>query len=93
MKLSSIVTYFKKKARISHAGLPPAHQEMKMGRLAPLSVILDIFNRGSRVFGFFFVREENDTGFPITNVGNDSSGHISYFPTKISGLAIRLTRP
>ncbi len=27
------------------------------------SVILDIFNRGSRVFAFFFVREENDTGF------------------------------
>ena len=42
-----------------------------MGALAPLSVILDIFHRGSRVFAFFFVREENGTGFPITNVGND----------------------
>ena len=30
-----------------------------------------IFNQGSRVFAFFFVREENDAGFPITNVGND----------------------
>ena len=35
------------------------------------SVILDIFNRGSRVFAFSFVCDENDTGFPITNVGND----------------------
>ena len=43
----------------------------------PPPVILDIFNRGSRVFSFFFVREENDSGFPITNVGNDRRG---YFP-------------
>ncbi len=54
-----------------HAGLSPAHQKMKRGRLAPLFVILDIFNRGSRVLALFFVRKENDTGFPITNVGND----------------------
>ena len=59
---------------IPHAGLPPVHQGMKIGGIAPLSVILDIFNRGSRVFAFFFVREENDTGFPITNVGNDGFG-------------------
>ena len=35
-----------------------------------------IFNRGSSVFALFFVREEKNTGFPITNVGNDESGYF-----------------
>ena len=61
----------------------PAPQEMKMGRLAPLSVILDACPRrlvigDPGVFLFRFVREENDTGFPITNVGNDRFGLFSY---------------
>ncbi len=33
---------------------------------------------GSSVFALFFVREENATGFPITNVGNDRFGLFSY---------------
>ena len=35
-------------------------------------VILDIFNRGSRVFAFSFVCEENDTGFPLTTSGTEA---------------------
>ena len=37
-----------------------------------------IFNRGSSVFALFFIREEKDTGFPITTVGNDKRGLCSY---------------
>ena len=51
---------------------------MKMGRLSALSVILDIFNRGSRVFTFFFIREEKDAGFPRAREGQ-IRGIVGYF--------------
>ena len=79
----------KNQSRNPSCRLAACTQEMKMGRLAPLSVILDpdacpliqsktLVIEDPGVFAFFFVREENDTGFPITNVGNDRFGLFSY---------------
>ena len=60
------------------AGLGRSHARRRRDVAFTFLVILDIFNRGSSVFAFLFVREEKDTGFPI-GVGNDR-GALVFIP-------------
>ena len=39
-------------------------EQVSCCKVPPLSVILDIFNRGSRVFAFLFVREDKRHWIP-----------------------------
>ena len=45
-------------------------------RLSPTFLIGDPIK--GRIQSFFFVCKENDTGFPITNVGNDKRRFFAY---------------
>ena len=58
-------------------------------RLSPTFVIGDL-NRGSRVFAFPSVREENDTGFPLNTCGNDRRRMIARLQLLGSALSGRL---
>ena len=54
-----------------------APQGLKNGTSRSTPVILDIFNRGSRVFAFFFVCEENGTGFFLSLDPRSGRGQTS----------------